>query len=132
MELKLLVAEPWPDYGLVDSGAGRKLERYGAFRFIRPEPQALWAPASADWQADGEFVGGSDEDGGGRWRLDARVPQAWPLARGDVSKLPPSGGGGSMSAADASKPAPGAPRGPCGHGASSSGDGWLSPLITGT
>jgi 23S rRNA (cytosine1962-C5)-methyltransferase len=84
MELKLLVAEPWPDYGLVDSGAGRKLERYGAFRFIRPEPQALWAPASADWQADGEFVGGSDEDGGGRWRLDARVPQAWPLARGDV------------------------------------------------
>lgn len=84
MELKLLVAEPWPDYGLVDSGHGRKLERYGKFRFIRPEPQALWAPASTDWQADGEFVGGSDEEGGGRWRLDPKVPQAWPLARGDV------------------------------------------------
>ncbi|MFC3711726.1 class I SAM-dependent methyltransferase [Sphingoaurantiacus capsulatus] len=84
MELSLLVTEPWGDYGLIDSGGGRKLERYGRFRFIRPEPQALWAPASDDWQADGEFVGGSDENGGGRWRLEAKVPQAWPLARGPV------------------------------------------------
>ena len=34
----------WADYGLVDSGHGRKLERYGKFRFIRPEPQAMWSP----------------------------------------------------------------------------------------
>jgi 23S rRNA (cytosine1962-C5)-methyltransferase len=84
MQLKLLVAEPWGDYGLVDSGHGRKLERYGPYRFIRPEPQALWAPAQPDWRADGEFVGGSDEEGGGKWRLSPKVPQAWPLARGDV------------------------------------------------
>ena len=43
--LATLVAEPWSDYGLVDSGDGRKLERYGPYRFVRPEPQALWAPA---------------------------------------------------------------------------------------
>ena len=84
MGLTTLIAEPWPDYGLLDSGNGRKLERYGAHRFIRPEAQALWQPASADWQADGEFVGGSDEEGGGRWTLAPTVPQAWPLARGDV------------------------------------------------
>ena len=48
-----LVAEPWPDYALLDSGAGRKLERYGAVRVIRPEAQALWPPAAADWQAGG-------------------------------------------------------------------------------
>ena len=53
MSLATLVAEPWPDYGLVDSGGGRKLERYGRYRFIRPEPQAMWAPASAEWDADG-------------------------------------------------------------------------------
>ena len=82
--LTILTAEPWPDYGLVDSGHGRKLERYGPRRFIRPEPQALWTPASADWTADGEFVGGSEEDGGGRWNLDAGVPNAWPLARGPL------------------------------------------------
>jgi 23S rRNA (cytosine1962-C5)-methyltransferase len=83
--LTTLIAEPWADYGLVDSGHGRKLERYGRFRFIRPEPQAMWAPASEDWRADGEFVPASDEDGGGRWNLDGGVPeQGWPLGWEDV------------------------------------------------
>ncbi|MBV8971038.1 MAG: class I SAM-dependent methyltransferase [Sphingomonadaceae bacterium] len=84
MDLTALTAEPWPDYGLIDCGHGRKLERYGLYRFIRPEPQALWTPASSDWQADGEFVGGSDEDGGGRWHLTPTVPPSWPLAYGPV------------------------------------------------
>ena len=84
MKLDLLTAEPWADYGLVDSGHGRKLERYGPYRFIRPEPQALWSPASPEWEADGEFVGGSEEDGGGRWNLSPGVPPAWPLSRGPL------------------------------------------------
>ncbi len=84
MELSVLTAEPWADYALIDSGGGRKLERYGPYRFIRPEPQALWAPASFDWAADGEFVGGSEDDGGGRWTLASNVPPAWPLAYGGV------------------------------------------------
>ena len=80
MKLDTLIGEPWSDYGLIDSGHGRKLERYGRYRFIRPEPQALWAPASADWDAHGEFVPGSDEDGGGQWRFDKRVPaDGWTL-----------------------------------------------------
>lgn len=84
MELSTIVAEPWADYGLADSGGGRKLERYGPYRFIRPEPQAMWAPAAGAWRADGEFVGGADADGGGRWTLSPKVPAAWPLARGDT------------------------------------------------
>ncbi len=84
LNLSVLVAESWPDYALIDSGNGRKLERYGRFRFIRPEPQALWQPATPEWQADGEFTGGSDDDGGGRWTLSPDVPASWPLARGAV------------------------------------------------
>ena len=83
--LHTLIGEPWPDYGLIDSGDGRKLERYGPYRFVRPEPQALWSPATTDWQADAEFVPGSDEDGGGKWRFDTPVPRdGWPLAWDDV------------------------------------------------
>ena len=84
MRLEVLTAEPWPDYALLDSGNGRKFERYGPYRFIRPEPQALWSPAEAEWQADGEFVGGSEEDGGGRWNLSGNVPASWQLGRGDL------------------------------------------------
>jgi len=83
-ELTTLVAEPWADWGLVDSGNGRKLERYGPVKVIRPEPQAMWEPASADWKADASFVPGSDEEGGGRWVQDRPVPGSWPLARGNV------------------------------------------------
>lgn len=81
MTLVTLTGEPWADYGLIDSGHGRKLERYGRFRFIRPEPQAMWAPASDQWKADGEFIPGADEDGGGRWQLSLDVPAGgWPLS----------------------------------------------------
>jgi len=86
MKLETLIGEPWSDYGLIDSGNGRKLERYGRFRFIRPEPQAMWAPASPDWRADAEFVPGSDEEGGGRWNYAQPVPhEGWPLAWDDVT-----------------------------------------------
>lgn len=85
MTLQTLIGEPWADYGLVDSGNGRKLERYGHYRFIRPEPQAMWAPAQDNWQADGEFIPGSDEDGGGKWVFDQPVPGGgWPLAWDNV------------------------------------------------
>jgi 23S rRNA (cytosine1962-C5)-methyltransferase len=82
----VLIGEPWQDYGLVDSGGGRKLERYGRFRFIRPEAQAMWAPAKPDWRADGEFIPGSDEEGGGRWQFTRPVPpEGWDLHWEDVT-----------------------------------------------
>ncbi len=85
MKLVTLTGEPWGDYGLIDSGHGRKLERYGAYRFIRPEPQAMWAPAAAEWDAHAEFVPGSDEDGGGRWEYLKPTPrEGWPLAWREV------------------------------------------------
>jgi 23S rRNA (cytosine1962-C5)-methyltransferase len=75
----------WADSGLVDSGGGRKLERYGRFSFIRPEPLALWSPRLAGWEAAGEFVPGSDEEGGGRWQFAQPVPhEGWPLAWNEV------------------------------------------------
>ena len=82
----ILAGAGWADYGLVDSGHGRKLERYGPHRFIRPDAQALWTPRATRWASDGEFVPGSDEDGGGRWQFANPVPQdGWPLSWGDVA-----------------------------------------------
>lgn len=81
-----LIGEPWSDYGLVDCGDGRKLERYGPYRFIRPEPQALWKPASSQWDSDGEFLPASDEDGGGRWQFSHPVPrEGWQLSWDDLT-----------------------------------------------
>lgn len=84
----ILSGSGWPDYGLIDSGHGRKLERYGPYRFIRPEAQALWAPSQPDWDADAEFIPGSDEDGGGRWHYSKDVPEdGWPMEWRDGVKF---------------------------------------------
>jgi 23S rRNA (cytosine1962-C5)-methyltransferase len=71
----------WDSYRLLDSGAGRKWESFGPYSFIRPEPQALWQPRRDDWPAAGEFIPGSDEDGGGRWQFTQPLPdEGWELA----------------------------------------------------
>ncbi|MEO1730057.1 MAG: class I SAM-dependent methyltransferase [Pseudomonadota bacterium] len=85
----LMECTGWPNedgaYRLLDSGAGRKYESFGQHAFIRPEPQALWQPRLSDWPAAGEFIPGSDEDGGGRWVMEQAVPDdGWELAWNDV------------------------------------------------
>ena len=85
LQPQLMVGEGWQDYRLIDSGHGRKLESYGPYQFVRPDAQALWTPRLETWRAEGEFVPGSDEDGGGRWQYAAPVPaDGWPLSRGPV------------------------------------------------
>jgi 23S rRNA (cytosine1962-C5)-methyltransferase len=82
--LVTLIAEPWDDWGLIDCGGGQKLERYGPVKVVRPEPQAMWAAANADWDPDATFVPGSDEEGGGRWVEHRPVPREWELSRDAV------------------------------------------------
>ncbi len=79
----------WDSYRLLDSGAGRKWEAFGPYSFIRPEPQAMWQPRIPDWTAAGEFIPGSDEDGGGRWQFSGqfgdRLPdEGWQLDWNEV------------------------------------------------
>ena len=64
------------DYELIDSGDGRKFERFGRYRLIRPCAQAIWRPQGGDslWaQADASF----DRTHGNRWRLHRPLPQEW-------------------------------------------------------
>ena len=47
------------EYELLDSGSGSKLERYGLYTLVRPDPEALWRkslPEQAWKDADFEFV----------------------------------------------------------------------------
>lgn len=86
---ELLIAADWQDYRLLDSGNGGKLEQVGPYRFVRPEPQALWAPARAavEWDAaDAIFApsSGDDEDSG-RWRFNRELPQSWTLHWDDIA-----------------------------------------------
>ncbi len=82
--LTTIVAEPWDDWGLIDCGNGQKFEHYGPATVVRPEPQAMWAPARPSWDPDATFVPGSDEEGGGRWVVHRPMPRDWQLSRDGV------------------------------------------------
>ena len=76
----------WADYALLDSGGGRKLERYGPYRVVRPEPQAMWTPrlASAVWESADAVFDPSDDEDAGHWRFRGKPSEAWPLSWGDA------------------------------------------------
>jgi len=90
--LRVIATAGFADYALLDSGHGRKLERFGRFTIDRPEPQAMWRHALEPgvWlRADAAFKSSSgEEDGeGGRWHRNKPLPETWPLRVLDVTVL---------------------------------------------
>jgi 23S rRNA (cytosine1962-C5)-methyltransferase len=80
--IDLIETDGFADYALLDSGGGRKLERFGAIVVDRPEPQALWTPclAKSEWaKAHAVFSASSEDEEKGRWRVDKPVPESWPV-----------------------------------------------------
>jgi len=87
--IKLVRPENWVDYELIDSGNFQKLERFGQFYLIRPEPQALWDKALSEneWEktAHATYIRrkGSAEvtndDERGEWRLKPGMPEQWKI-----------------------------------------------------
>ena len=65
-------------YALLDSGDGRKLERFGNYVLDRPSPGAIWRQAAGDaWdRTDAYFL--RKENGGGSWEVrNAKLPESW-------------------------------------------------------
>lgn len=80
-----LLTRAWPDYALLDSGDGRKLERYGRHTVVRPEPQCWWSPRDpAAFDAADAVFDPDDEDEAGRWRFAGRPLDTFSLAWRDV------------------------------------------------
>ena len=66
------------DYELIDSGDGRKLERFGKYILARPCSQAMWRPAKSesDWsRADASF----DREDGNHWHGRNNLPREWQI-----------------------------------------------------
>ena len=79
---RILIADDWDDYALLDSGHGRKLEKFGSQIVNRPDPQAFWTPETPidQWQADAVFDEKSESDDRGRWDTGPAAPQEWAMS----------------------------------------------------
>lgn len=75
----LLSPKNFPDYELIDCGNFEKLERFGKYITIRPEPQAVWDRmlAEKEWlkKAHVKFVAGSSSSGD--WKQLKEMPERW-------------------------------------------------------
>jgi 23S rRNA (cytosine1962-C5)-methyltransferase len=90
--LKLVYPSSWKDYELIDSGDFEKLERFGKYTLIRPEPQAIWKKVLDDqeWKrlAHAKFVREQKDkfrftdDVKGGWSKDPKMPESWQLNYG--------------------------------------------------
>ncbi len=79
----MFVAEDWKDYTLLDTGDGKRLEKWGDYVLVRPDPQAIWESASrAAWQnPHGIYVRSSG--GGGAWKKKD-MPEEWEIGYKDM------------------------------------------------
>lgn len=87
---QLIETRGFPGYELLDSGSGRKLERFGDVVVDRPEPQALWQPRLAPdaWAvAHAIFSASGDDEEKGKWRIDKAVAESWPVDVDGVTML---------------------------------------------
>ncbi len=78
----LLRSRPWRDYELVDTGNGSKLERFGSYRFARPEVEAMWGQSlrQKDWASADATFQPANEENGGHWAFKSRELDRWQMS----------------------------------------------------
>ncbi|MBO5338856.1 MAG: class I SAM-dependent methyltransferase [Clostridia bacterium] len=88
----MYLANNWKDYELLDTSDGERLERWGKYILIRPDPQVIWKGKREHklWnKADGIYR--RSKSGGGAW-IKNDVPEKWTINYGDMTfNLKPMG-----------------------------------------
>jgi len=76
----MYTSKNWRDYELIDTDEGKRLERWGKYILIRPDPQVIWKGAAASplWKkADASYLRSSS--GGGEWKGKNNLPEEWEI-----------------------------------------------------
>ena len=73
------IAKDWKDYEVIDTSAGEKLERWGNYILVRPDPQVIWNTGHNDpgWKKKNGHYHRSNK-GGGEWEF-INLPNEWSI-----------------------------------------------------
>ena len=79
------ISDQWQDFELIDCSKGEKLERWGKFYLVRPDPQAIWDTPrrNVHWN-DRDARYRRSETGGGSWDK-GRLPANWQVRYGELT-----------------------------------------------
>ena len=87
------IANSWKDYEILDMANGEKLEKWGKYVLIRPDPQIIWKDKAfpKEWK-NANAIYKRSKTGGGGWEYKTKLPQAWQIKYRDlVFNLKPMG-----------------------------------------
>lgn len=87
------IADGWKEYRVIATGDGLKLERWGEFVLLRPDPQVIWQAQTdlAAYPGLAALYHRSDK-GGGRWEFRRQIPEAWNISYRDLTfRVRPTG-----------------------------------------
>ena len=73
------IADGWKDYEVIDTSSGEKLERWGDYLLIRPDPQVIWNTEKKNYgwkKFNGHYHRSSK--GGGEWEFK-NLPEEWSI-----------------------------------------------------
>ena len=76
----------WKDYQLIDCSDGERLERWGDFVLVRPDPQVIWKTPKTDplwFNANGYYH--RSKSGGGSWEIRGKMPPYWSIGYKDLT-----------------------------------------------
>lgn len=79
------VSDNWKDYELIDCSEGERLERWGKYILIRPDPQVIWSTPKTNglwYNADARYIRSSS--GGGSWDVYKKLPETWQIGYGEL------------------------------------------------
>lgn len=87
--IELFSSDQWVDYELLDSGNSLKLERFGRYKFVRPDHQAVWKPAllEKEWDKAVAVFHTTSDESGGRWQVNRQIEPQWEMHYRDLSFL---------------------------------------------
>ncbi len=78
------IADSWKDYQVLDTSDGEKLELWGGYKLIRPDPQVIWnTPRGKEWKKPNAHYHRSKK-GGGEWEF-IDLPEEWTIHYRDLS-----------------------------------------------
>lgn len=79
------IANNWKDYEVIDTSSGEKLERWGDFFLVRPDPQVIWNTKKNDshWKKPNGHYHRSNK-GGGEWEFN-KLPEEWSIHYNDLT-----------------------------------------------
>ena len=81
-------AAGWNDYELIDASDKNRLERWGGYVLVRPDPQIIWnTPKTNKWWQKADAVYHRAKTGGGEWETKRKMPAEWQICWNDKIKL---------------------------------------------